>query len=449
MKTSLPEESTRELFSRLHEANAAFAMVNPGEQLGRQPAHTVYGGAHLFTAGAAPKLGKLALASLDRYANTEGELAEALGLPPDVAGAVYGRVRAKLAREPVEDYRIDFEDGYGYRSAAEEDGHAAQAALEVAKGLAAGTLPPFLGIRIKPFTTELAPRGARTLDVFLSTLWKASGGRLPDHFVVTLPKVAIPEHVSALAELFDILESNLNIPRGSLKLEIMVETLRAIFDSNGRAALPGLLEAADGRCVAAHLGAYDFTAEVGVTAADQRLSHPACDFARSVMQVSLGRTGIWLSDGATNVLPVPVHRERAGGPPLTEAEELENRAAVRSAWRLHYDDVRRSLAAGLFQGWDLHPAQLVTRYAALYSFFLSGLSAAAARLSGFVAQAAQARIAGGVFDDAATGQGLLNYFLRAMSSGAITEEEAYEKTGLSAEDLRARSFAKIVASSKR
>jgi len=68
-----------------------------------------------------------------------------------MAYSVYNRVLEKLKREPVEDFRIDFEDGYGNRPDAEEDGHAESAALEVARGMQEGSLPPFIGIRIKPF----------------------------------------------------------------------------------------------------------------------------------------------------------------------------------------------------------------------------------------------------------------------------------------------------------
>jgi citrate lyase beta subunit len=444
MKTSLAPASTEELLARLHEANAAYTHLHPGEPDGRQPVHTVYGGAHLFKAETAAKLGGIALRWLSEYAPDAGMLGEALGLPASAAGAIYGRVTEKLRREPVEDYRIDFEDGYGVRSADEEDAHAAAAATEVARGIREGGLPPFIGIRIKPLTSELSPRAIRTLDIFLSTLWDASGGALPPGFVVTLPKVTIPEQVRSLAELFDILESSLNIPRGTLKLELMLETAHAVIDPSGRVAIPVLLDAAEGRCVGIHFGAYDYTAECGITAPYQGMSHPACDFARHMMQVSVARTGIWLVDSATNVLPVPIHRAPAGGA-LSEDAVRENREAVHGAWRLHYDDVRRSLANGFYQGWDLHPAQLVSRYAALYAFFHEGLDAAAERLRTFIQKAAQATLAERVFDDAATGQGLLNYFLRAMSAGAITEAEAEARTGLSAADLRGRSFVQIVA----
>jgi hypothetical protein len=141
---------------------------------------------------------------------------------------------------------------------------------------------------------------------------------------------------------------------------------------------------------------------------------------------------------------VPLHREAAGGPPLTPAQQAANAASVHAAWRLHFDDVRHSLAGGFYQGWDLHPAQLVSRYAALYSFFLDGIDAAGVRLKNFVGKAAQATLVGDVFDDAATGQGLLNFFLRGLNSGAITEAEALELTGLTAAELLGRSFVKIM-----
>ena len=116
------------------------------------------------------------------------------------------------------------------------------------------------------------------------------------------------------------------------------------------------------------------------------------------------------------------------------------------AWKLHYDDVRDSLMRGFYQGWDLHPAQLVTRYAAVFAFFLEGLDAAGARLHNFIGKAAQATLVGSDFDDAATGQGLLNYFLRGINSGAVTEEETAERTGLTIDELRTRSFVEILKS---
>src|SRR5438067_5892636 len=243
MKTTLTTESTREITERLSAANREFAARYPGETLRRQPVHTVYGGAHLFKSDTTPRLGALALRALDAYAPSFAAFARALELPgsddlPDsvaddsavraaieedetafrrehkgvwLAHTVYARVVEKLRREPVEDFRIDFEDGYGNRPDAEEDGHAESAAKEVAAGARAGTLPPFIGVRIKPFTEELHARSVRTLDIFLSSLLAETGGRLADNFVVTLPKVTVPEQVDALARIFDEFEGALGL----------------------------------------------------------------------------------------------------------------------------------------------------------------------------------------------------------------------------------------------
>lgn len=425
----------------------------PGEAPGRQPVHTVYGGAHLFRHDSAAKLGEVARRALAAYAPDPASLAVALTpesgaadpLPPALAGAVYRRVEDKLAREPVEDFRIDFEDGYGHRADAEEDGHAEAAAGEVARGLAAGTLPPFVGIRIKPLSDELRARSVRTLDLFVTTLVGESGGRLPPGFVVTLPKITSPAQVALLARLLGRFEEALGLAAGALALEIMVETPQSIFAPDGAAALPALVAAAGGRCRGAHFGTYDYTASLAITAAHQHMAHPVCDFAKQMMQVTLAGTGVWLSDGATNVLPVAPHRPAADAPPLSREQEEDNRRTVHAGWRLHAGHVLGSLVEGFYQGWDLHPAQLPSRYATVYGFFLQGLEPAAARLRNFVEQAARATLVGDVFDDAATGQGLLNYFLRAVNCGAVSEEEAGEKTGLTAAELHGRSFPAILA----
>jgi len=429
-----------DILELLEREAASIAARYPGGRPDRQPVHTVYGGAHLFRADTAPRLGEMARRALAEYAPDGAALAEAFALPRALAEAVWPRVEEKLRREPVEDFRIDFEDGYGNRPDAEEDGHAASAAREVAQGMASGSLPPFLGIRIKPFSGELAARSLRTLDLFLGTLCAATGGRLPANFVVTLPKVMTPPQVAALAEAFARLELRLGFDPGALRLEIMIETTQAIFDAEGRANVRRLADAAGGRCVAAHFGTYDYTASCDITAAHQHMAHPACDFAKHVMQVSLGGSGIWLSDGATNVLPVEPHR----GGALDDAQRAANRAVVHGAWRLHAAHVRHSLEQGFYQGWDLHPAQLPSRYTTLYAFFLEGVEAASDRLLNFVGKAAQATLVGEVFDDAATGQGLLNYFLRALACGALSEEDAVRRSGLELEELRSRSFAAIL-----
>ncbi|HEY0321983.1 MAG TPA: hypothetical protein VGC66_13575 [Pyrinomonadaceae bacterium] len=445
MKTSLSEESKKETIKRLEKANAEFARRFPGETGNRQPVHTVYGGAQLFKSDTTKRLGALGLRALGEYAPDANTFARALELPggESLAETVYSRVQEKLRREPVEDFRIDFEDGYGNRPDTEEDGHAQAAAGEVAKGMKDETIPPFIGIRIKPFTEELRERSMRTLDIFITTLVENAGGHLPSNFVVTLPKVTMPEQVTALADLFDLLEKALSLEAGALKMELMIETTQAIINEHGQSNLPRLVEAARGRCTAAHFGTYDYTASCQITAAHQHMTHPACDFARHMMQVALGGTGVWLSDGATNIMPVGPHRAPQGSS-LTAEQAEENARVVYRAWKLHYDHIQHSLVNAFYQGWDLHPAQLPTRYAAVYAFFLESLDQASERLRNFVAKAAQATLVGDVFDDAATGQGLLNYFLRAINCGAITEEEAQNLTTLSHEELLSGSFVKIL-----
>ena len=434
MKTTLSAEAIAQAAPGLTEANRAFAARYPGESGARQPIHCFYGGAHLFRADTAAKLGALALESLDQYAPDAATLARALHIDPALAGRVYEPVREKLRREPVEDYRIDFEDGYGNRPDAEEDAHAVQAGREVAAGVLARALPPFIGIRIKPLNEELRVRSLRTLDLFLTAMLDATGGKLPSDFVVTLPKVGIPEQPAALARLLEQFEKASGLPAGSLRFEIMIETTQAVQH------LRLLYEACAGRCAGAHFGTYDYTASCGITAAHQHMLHPACDFARSMMQIAFAGTGLWLSDGGTNVMPIPVHRGNA----LTPEQHAENLAVIHRAWKLHFDHIQHSLANAFYQGWDLHPAQLPTRYAAVYAFYLEGLAAAASRLKNFVEKAAQATLVGDIFDDAATGQGLLNFFLRAINCGAIAEAEAERLTGLTREEFLGASFVKIL-----
>ena len=434
-----------EIIEPLRQANEKFARHYPGETGRRQPVHTVYGGAHLFKSDSAARLGSLARRSLEQFAPDAAAFARAVDLIGDAKlhDTIYQRVTEKLQREPVEDFRIDFEDGYGNRPDAEEDGHAASAAAEVAEGHKNRTLPPFIGIRIKPFNEELRARSFRTLDIFISNLVERNSGQLPDNFVVTLPKITIPEQVAALVALLKQLEKQTSLAEGSLKFEMMIETTQSIIDFRGQLNLPLLLGQAEGRSVAAHFGTYDYTAGCNITAAHQHMLHAACDFAKHMMQVSFAGTGVWLSDGATNIMPVAPHRAREGGT-LTPQQIDENRETVHRAWRLHYNHIQHSLVNAFYQGWDLHPAQLPTRYAAVYAFFLESLDAASERLKNFVEKAAKATLVGDVFDDAATGQGLLNYFLRAVNCGAITEAEAVERSGLTLPELRSASFVKIL-----
>jgi citrate lyase beta subunit len=437
---SIIEEGQSEL-AALSAANRAFMLRFPGERAARQPIHTVYGGAQLYRAETTQRLGELALRSMATYARDAEEFARGVGFTqdPKLAAVVYERVLKKLQREPVEDFRIDFEDGFGARPDAEEDEVARKAAREVARGMKQQLLPPYLGIRVKSFGEEWKLRAARTLELFLDALLSESGGKLPENFVVTLPKVTIPEQPRTLVRLFERLERRHGLAQGELKLELMIEVTQALLGADGRSPLPLLLEACEGRCIGAHLGTYDFTASCNITAAHQLMRHPLCDLAKGLMLLAYAGSGVFLSDGATNVMPVAPHR----GDALTDAQVAENRAAVHAAWRVAHDNIRHSLVGGYYQGWDLHPAQLPVRYAASFTFFLEGFAPAAERLRNFVEKAAQATLVGDVFDDAATGQGLLNYFLRALNAGAISLDEA-SQTGLTSEEIGLRSFAKIL-----
>lgn len=470
MKSSIPSSAKDKIFDSLSAANRAFQKLYPGDTGQRQPVHTVYGGANLFKSDIASKMGRAALAHLDIYAPNFCVFAKALQLdghealptgadevsaledrltkmdpvhgksePAWLSFIIYHKMIEKLKREPLEDFRIDFEDGFGNRSDEEEDQFAEKAALEVAKGMEAGSLSPFIGIRIKPFTEDLKDRGLRTLDIFVSTLSEATGGKLPDNFVVMLPKVTIPEQITALIDLFEVIEENSALASGSLKMEIMVEQTQAIMSNEGTNPLRKFMDASRGRMVATAFGTYDYTASCNITAKYQTMAHPVCDFAHHMTRVALGHTGLMLADGATNVMPVGPHR----GDDLTAVQIIENTDVVHRAWKMGYDHVRHSLYNGFYQGWDLHPAQFPTRYAAVYSFFLESYEDAADRLRNFMQAAARVTLSGDIFDDAATGQGLLNYFIAALNCGAITEAEALA-TGLSMEELRSRSFVKIL-----
>jgi citrate lyase beta subunit len=407
----------------LKAANQKLARLYPGDAIGRQPVHTFIGIGDVFTRDAHQRAGMQALEALEQFGATARGFADVIGLTSTEGGlaeTVRQRVIAKLRREPVEDFRIDFEDGYGMRPDAEEDNHARAAAREVAAGMKSAALPPFIGIRIKPLSRELHARSLRTLDIFVSTLVKAAR-RLPDNFAVTLTKVMTPAHVSVAERACATLERKLRLERGTIRLELMIETPQAILTPDGGCALPGLVRAGGGRVRSAHFGVYDYTALCGITAAWQHPRHLACDFAREVMRISLAQTGVMIADGSSNLLPVPPH--------------------VQEAWKTHFADVTHSLVNGFYQGWDLHPAHLPTRYAAVYAFYLSALPAATRRLRGFFSKAEKA---GAAFDDAATGQALLNFMNRALSSGAITLEEA-TASGLRESELRGQSFRQILA----
>ncbi|GHD86218.1 DUF6986 family protein [Streptomyces naganishii] len=409
--TSLEGAVGEEIGAWLAPVDAELERRYPGDPGTRQPVHTVYVPGDVFAAGTVRSWGEQALAALDEHAPDAESFAAVLGLSEELGVPVHDRVRAKLEREPVEDLRIDFEDGYGGRPDAEEDRDAARAARLVAEVRAEGTGAPWTGIRVKCMEAAVRDRGIRTLDVFLTGLMESGG--LPAGLVLTLPKVTYAEQVTAMVRLLEAFEKAHGLEEGRLGFEIQIETSQAILAADGTATVARMIQAAEGRATGLHYGTFDYSACLGVSAAYQASDHPAADHAKAVMQVAAAGTGVRVSDGSTNVLPV--------GP----AEK------VHEAWRLHYGLTRRALARAYYQGWDMHPAHLPTRYAAVFAFYREGFRQAATRLARYAT-----RGAGDVLDEPATAKALSAYLLRGMDCGALTLDEVTTATGLTPSALR-------------
>jgi citrate lyase beta subunit len=385
----LTPDTYAELDRSLAGVDAALRRRYPGPPRGRQPVHTVYVPADKVHRGLVAEWGGQALAALRDHP------------PPPFGAELADRVTGKLAREPIEDLRIDFEDGYGVRSDDEEDKAVASAAAALA---ADPGRPPFVGIRIKSLEAPTRRRAVRTLDMFLDAL--GSGA-----FVVTLPKVSTVEQVEAMVLLCGRLERAYGLPDGGLRFELQVETPAAVLGADGVATVARMVHAAQGRCAGLHYGTYDYSAACGIAAGYQSMDHPAADHAKAVMQVAAAGTGVPVSDGSTNVLPVG------------------DTGTVQAAWRHHARLVRRSLERGFYSGWDLHPAQLPTRYAATYAFFRSGCAAAVDRLRAYLDQRPAA--AAGVLDEPATARALAGFLRRGLDCGALDADEVpFERSEL-------------------
>jgi citrate lyase beta subunit len=402
---SILDDLAADLDRRLAGADRQLAELYPGDRGVRQPVHTVYIPADTFTADLAADWGRRAGAVLAEYGGTPELFAAAIGADPADIAAVYDRIRAKLDREPIEDLRIDFEDGYGPRPDDEEDAAAIAAARTLQDAAGAGTAPPFTGIRFKNFERPTRRRGLRTLDLFVGEL--ARTGDLPGGFVLTLPKVTSVDQVEAMMVVCAELERSHGLSPGALKFEIQVETPQAILGPDGRALIAPMIHAAAPRCTGLHYGTYDYSASCGIAAQYQSMEHPAADHAKAVMQVAAAGTGVHVSDGSTNVLPVG------------------DQAAVHAAWRLHARLVRRSLERGIYQGWDMHFGQLPTRYAAVYLFYRDGLPSAVARLRAYVQ-----RTDSGYLDEPATAVALAGFIVRAIECGAVEQDRISSDTGL-------------------
>jgi citrate lyase beta subunit len=378
----------------------------PGVRPGRQPVHTVYVPADRYDGDLAPSWGEQARQAMADHA---GVLQECLG---DAAADLLPLVEAKLSREPVEDLRIDFEDGYGTRPDGVEDADVARAAKALAASQAAGTRPASYGIRFKSLERPTRRRGLATLVGFVDRLLAAGGGL--DGLALTLPKVTSVAQVEAMALACERIEGTHGLSAGTLHFEIQVETPQSVLGPDGTALVARMLHAAPTRVAGLHYGTYDYSAFCGIAAPYQSLDHPAADHAKAVMQAAAAGTGVRLSDGSTNVLPVG---------------DVEQ---VRRAWALHLRLVRRSLERGFYQGWDLHPAQLPTRYAATYGFYRDGYADATERLHRYAV-----RSQSGILDEPATARALADFLVRGLECGALLEDDVRARTGMPATDLTA------------
>lgn len=407
----------------------------------RVPIHVVYGGANLFNFDTPSKLGKIALSALKAYAPDADELAAALGIDADkkLVQAIYEKTIEKLSSEPVEDLRIDFEDGYGFRPDDEEDADAVRSATELAKAFSKQTVTPFTGFRIKGLSDETRGRAVRTLNLFFETFLSKTKHKIPANFVVTLPKVSTKDEVRELGRRLARIERDAGLKDGVIGIEIMIETPRSVIDDHGRVAVADLVLAAEGRCRSAHFGAYDYTSALGISGAHQHLRHDACNFARQLMLVSLAPIGVRVVDSVTTRMPVALHRDARPTP----QQKADNRQSVHAGWREHFDNVTASMKNGFYQSWDLHPNQLVARYAAVYTFFLNSRDFDGARLQRFVEKSTQASMTGSTFDDAASANGLLNFFRLGLDCGAFTTAEIKKATGISVAELRSMSFLRL------
>ena len=409
--TGLARSLQDELDARLAGADAELERRFPGDASARQPVHTVYVPADRYHAGLAAAWGEQAAAALGEHADSFAEL---VGDETLVA-----QVRDKLAREPIEDLRIDFEDGYGRRDDDVEDADVDRAARALAQAQTTGTGTPYAGIRFKSLEAPTRHRGIRTLTAFVATLLEA-GGRVDEGFWVTLPKITSVDQVEAMVAMTGELEARLGLADRALRFELQIETPQSILGPDGTALVARMIHAGQGRVTGLHYGTYDYSAFCAIPAALQSMEHPVADFAKLVMQAAAAGTGVRLSDGSTNVLPV-------GG-----------EDDVRRAWALHLRLVRRSLDRGYYQGWDLHPVQLPTRFAATYAFYREGFAASAARLRAYLELVAgtgsgDARIA----DEPATARALSDFIVRGVDCGALGPDEVAAATGLDAAELTA------------
>nr|WP_072802230.1 aldolase/citrate lyase family protein [Rhodococcus yunnanensis] len=384
--TRLDDVGRSRIESILGPVDARLGRDYPGDRIGGQPIHTVY----LPASDADPNVLRHWGSQASSLLESNAELFESL----DPAG-VLPSVRATLSTSPIQDVRLDFEDGYGWRSDTEEDRHARESG-KILRTLSVDPLgPTWLGVRTKGLAPHERLRGIRTLELVLD-----GAGGVPDGFVFTVPKLRAAEQVTAVVALCEELERAHGLPDRALRFELQIESPQAIVGRDGTATVARALGLADGRCTSLHYGTYDYSAACGITSAQQSLAHPVADHAKNVMLVAAAQSGVWVCDGSTQVVP--------------SGSEIEIEAAVRR----HFALVTRSLERGFYQGWDMHPGHLVTRWLATLTFFRTAMPTAATRVAAYLD-----RRDSGVMDEPATAQALAGVLVRGLDSGAVTEQE--------------------------
>lgn len=375
----IPDDIHRRIGTLLAEVDARLAATYPGDRGEIQPVHTVYVSAADARKDTPQQWGGTAVEMLDRHAELLTELGDA---------ATLELVHQRLSDAPIDDLRIDFEDGYGRRDDDAEDADA----LHAGRTLHALALRR-CGIRIKGLTTAEMHRAVRTLELVLD-------GGIPDGFVFTVPKIRAAEQVSAAVWLCEALEHAHGLPERALRFELQIESPQAVLGPDGTATVARAIQLADHRCTGLHYGTYDYSAACGIAPQHQALDHPAADHAKAVMQAAAAQTGVWVADGSTQIVPIG-----------TEDEVVQ-------AIRRHHRLVTRSLSRGFYQGWDMHPSHLVTRWLATFTFFRTAMSAAAPRLQAYLD-----RRGGAVIDEPATAEALATVVLRGLDCGAFGADD--------------------------
>lgn len=359
----------------------------PGDRAEKQPAHTVYVSAADVDADTPGTWGDRASAIADEAAAVVADL--------DRTG-IASLVQARLRSQPIEDLRIDLEDGYGWRPDVVEDRDARAAGRTIATWSARPEQAPnAFGVRCKGLGATERARGLRSLELVLD----AAGG-VPDGFVFTVPKLRAAAQVDAVVMICEELERAHGLLEGALRFELQIESPQAVLGADGRATVAEAIHRGGPRLTGLHYGTYDYSAACGIVSSQQSLEHPVADHAKSVMLVAAAQTGVWVSDGSTQVSPV-------GSAEVVEA-----------ALRRHHRLVTRSLERGFYQGWDMHPGHLVTRWLAVYGFFRSAMSPAVTRLQSYFDRQSSEFV-----DEPATAQSLALVVLRGLSVGAFTEAD--------------------------